>query len=154
MMAYFYYPPAVTASILLYYDSSIGWAPVLSSGGQTPFPDQTPDLDGTTSGGLFTVVFDATSTPGINELSGTVFALAVFPSILPNSLLVSAGEFQFTVANVTPGSTIYVQASSDLSSPNNWISIATNVPATTNMTVSGFSTTNSAFRFFRVLETQ
>jgi hypothetical protein len=36
----------------------------------------TDNLDGTASGGRFTVVFDQTSTPKITELTGTVFAVA------------------------------------------------------------------------------
>jgi hypothetical protein len=51
------------------------WVAVLGSGGAPPLKDTTNSLDGTTSGGRFTVTFDATSTPRITDLSGTVFAL-------------------------------------------------------------------------------
>jgi GH25 family lysozyme M1 (1,4-beta-N-acetylmuramidase) len=114
MTAYFYSPPGVTATALAYYDEiSSGWMPVFSSGGQLPLLDPTPDLDGTSSGGRFTVVFDETSTPEISNLTGTIFALATSDlnlSILSNSVSVSAGQFQFTVTGVVPGVTVYTQA--------------------------------------------
>ncbi len=47
-----------------------------SSGDTSPLTDTTDNLDGTVSGGRFTVTFDDTGTPKITELAGTVFALA------------------------------------------------------------------------------
>ena len=78
--SYFYYPSTLTgnaeANVILLYYTGLGWEPVLSSGGQPPAVDFTDDLDGTVSGGRFAIVFDATSTPPITGLSGTVFCTA------------------------------------------------------------------------------
>lgn len=76
----FYYPAAVTgpdeASLeLLYFDGS-AWTPVLGSSGATPDRNTTDNLDGTLSGGRFLVVFDATSTPKLTDLTGTFFTFA------------------------------------------------------------------------------
>ncbi|MBI4280659.1 SBBP repeat-containing protein, partial [Candidatus Uhrbacteria bacterium] len=68
---------------LLYFTGST-WAPVLSSGGATPVKNTTNNLDGTLSGGRFTVVFDSTSTPTLLQLTGTVFALS--PGVIPTRL--------------------------------------------------------------------
>jgi hypothetical protein len=76
MTTYFYYPAGVGATTLQYDDSVNGWTLVQGSGGEAPILDDTSNLDGTTSGGRYTVVFDATSTPSITNLQGTVFALA------------------------------------------------------------------------------
>ena len=67
---------AANALKLLYFDG-MAWEPVLSSGGVPPAKSQIANLDGTTSGGRFTVTFDSTSTPALSELTGTPIALAV-----------------------------------------------------------------------------
>jgi hypothetical protein len=77
----FYYPSTIagqteTDLILQYFDGT-AWQPVLSSGGATPAKDTADNLDGTVSGGRFTVVFDNTSTPKITELTGTFFGVTV-----------------------------------------------------------------------------
>ncbi len=78
LAASFYYPwnisPSLEASLVLTYFNGVDWAPVLSSGGATPVKDSTDNLDGTISGGRFTVVFDSSSTPSITSLNGTIFA--------------------------------------------------------------------------------
>jgi hypothetical protein len=79
--AYFYYPSTVTGMNadnlqLLYFDGD-AWDPVLTSGGTVPTKSETPNLNGTVSGGQFTVVFDSTSTPSITYLSGTVITPSV-----------------------------------------------------------------------------
>src|SRR5262249_35216941 len=76
----FYYPQTVdeTTIVLKYYDVvTRAYQPVKSSGGTNPLKDTTNNLDGTVSGGRFTVVFDASSTPKVTQLTGTVFAMAV-----------------------------------------------------------------------------
>ena len=75
----FYYTASVTGGAenkvkLRYYDGA-NWITVLSSGGAVPIKSTTDNLDGTVSGGRFTVVLDNTSTPKITELSGTVFGM-------------------------------------------------------------------------------
>jgi hypothetical protein len=78
-VAQFYYPSTLTGAtelvLQLIYFNGTTWAPVLSSGGVAPVKDTTDNLDGTVSGGRFTVTYDNTSTPKITELSGTVFAV-------------------------------------------------------------------------------
>jgi hypothetical protein len=75
----FYYPSTVTgaaeANLALSYFNGSVWTDVLSSGGLPPVENNTDNLDGTISGGRFSVVFDNSSTPKITELSGTVFAV-------------------------------------------------------------------------------
>jgi uncharacterized repeat protein (TIGR03803 family) len=86
--------------------------------------------------------------------SGTIFAITLpsAPAIDANSIAASGGQLQFVVNGLTPGATVYVQASSDLSSTGNWISVATNVTTGTSLTISGLSVTNANPRFFRALE--
>ena len=81
--AFFYYPSDVVGGMenrtrLRYFDG-VNWIPVLSSGGLPPSRDISDNLDGTVSGGRFTVVFDTTSTPTIMELAGTVFGMFESP---------------------------------------------------------------------------
>ncbi len=77
--AVFYYPSTVTGTaenkVKLRYFNGTKWVRVLSSGGFAPVKDTTDNLDGTVSGGRFTVVFDSTSKPMITQLNGTVFGL-------------------------------------------------------------------------------
>jgi hypothetical protein len=79
--AQFYYPSTVTGSaeshLRLFYFTGPSWRPVRSSNNSIPAKNMNNNLDGTVSGGRFTVVFDATSTPKITELTGTVFTSSV-----------------------------------------------------------------------------
>ncbi len=85
---YFYYPAITSVPedqlTLLYFDGTF-WKPVLSSGGVAPAKDTTDNLDGTISGGRFTVIFDNTSTPKITDLTGTVFTVSL-PDTTPPSI--------------------------------------------------------------------
>jgi hypothetical protein len=79
--AAFYYPAALEGEqerslALLYFDGA-DWKPVRSSGGAAPVQDFTDNLDGTWSGGRFAVTLDATSTPAITALTGTVFTFGM-----------------------------------------------------------------------------
>jgi hypothetical protein len=94
--ASFYYPttvtgPAEAALQLSYFTGSI-WTAVLSSGGIPPGKDTTDDLDGTVSGGRFTVTFDGTSTPTVVELTGTVFTSAL-PGTIDVTIDIKPGDF-------------------------------------------------------------
>lgn len=60
--------------IRLMYWSGTAWSAVLSTGGTQTVANLTSNLDGTQSLARFSVIFDATSTPSINALGGTVFA--------------------------------------------------------------------------------
>ena len=77
--AKFYYQSTILASVeatlVLRYWNGTALVPVIGSGGAAPIKDTTNNLDGTVSGGRFSVTFDATSTPSIMDLSGTVFAI-------------------------------------------------------------------------------
>jgi uncharacterized repeat protein (TIGR01451 family) len=77
--AKFYYPSTILASVettlVLRYWNGTALVPVIGSGGAAPIKDTTNNLDGTVSGGRFSVTFDATSVPSIMDLSGTVFAI-------------------------------------------------------------------------------
>jgi uncharacterized repeat protein (TIGR03803 family) len=99
-------------------------------------------------------LYGTTASGGTND-AGTIFAITLpsIPAIDANSMAVSGGQLQFVVGGLTPGATVYVQATSDLSSTPNWFPVATNVTTTTNLTISGLSVTNAHSRFFRVLET-
>ena len=92
MTSHFYYRSSVSNPTLQYYTGA-AWEPVLSSGGQSPVLDQSPNLDGTVSGGRFTVVFDGTSTPALAALSGTVFALVPAPPV-PGAMALGTSENQ------------------------------------------------------------
>jgi FIMAH domain len=86
VVAKIYYPSTITGTTetllqLRYFNSAtLTWNPVLSSGGALPEKVITNDLDGTVSGGRFTVTFDDTSTPLVTELVGTVFTSALSPA--------------------------------------------------------------------------
>lgn len=85
--ARFYYPTSVTgaveAGLQLRYWTGTSWAPVIGSGGAVPSKDTADNLDGTVSGGRFAVTFDNTSTPGIMDLKGTVFAIVESNDVAP-----------------------------------------------------------------------
>lgn len=87
----------------------------------------------------FPSVFIEDFAPDYNVMPPVGFACAA----------VTNGMFVFTVTNVTPRRTNYVQVNTDLRS-SNWLTVATNVPTTNR-----FSFTNAAIgadrqRFFRV----
>jgi uncharacterized repeat protein (TIGR03803 family) len=96
-----------------------------------------------------------TTFEGGSSNAGTVFAITLpsLPVIDPSSMVVSGGQLQFVVTGLSSNATVYVQASSDLSSTNYWAPVTTNVTTATNLTISGLSVTNANHRFFRVLET-
>jgi len=78
----FYYPSTITGSnetqLQFFYFTGFGWALVKGSGGTIPTKDTTDNLDGTTSGGKFTVTLNnTTSTPRVNQLTGTFFTAAL-----------------------------------------------------------------------------
>jgi hypothetical protein len=99
--AYFYYPNTVTDGdhlTLQYYNGSI-WANVKSSGNVDPVNVAQPGLDGTDSGGRFTVVFDDTSIPKLTELTGTVFTMINPDNIPPVIQSVTASPYLLAPAN-------------------------------------------------------
>jgi subtilase family serine protease len=72
--------------------------------------------------------------------------------VLLSTPTLSGDNLQFTVSGLAFGLTNYLQASTNLSSPQNWVTVATNVATNSSMVISGLSRTNSAVRFFRVVE--
>lgn len=121
--SYFYYPSTITdtteSGLILQYFDGAAWQPVLSHGGQNPDKNTTDDLDGSTSGGRFIVVFDSTSTPRITDLTGTFFTIAPpapssptkhKPKIQTQPLdqtTVAGNSVSFTVAVESSGATSY-----------------------------------------------
>jgi len=99
------------------------------------------------------VLYGTTSGGGTNG-AGTIFAITMLsnPAIDANSLEAAEGQLQFVVTGLTPGSVVYVQASSDLSATGNWTPVSTNLVTGTNLTISGISATNGNYQFFRIAE--
>jgi hypothetical protein len=115
----------------LYFDGT-AWQPVLSSGGTVPVKDTTPNLDGTVSGGRFTVVFDNTSTPEITDLSGTVFTSSIvtippaIQSVTPSPAYLTPTNNQMVPVTITVVATdqFYPNPTSQI------ISVTSNEPPT------------------------
>lgn len=103
--------------------------------------------------GIYTLSAVATDSNGLRAINSVTVFVSSTSAVLTASALVG-GQFQFVASGLVPGTTNYIQASSDLSSSNNWISISTNVATTTNLTVSRLVATNLIFQFFRLVETQ
>jgi subtilase family serine protease len=80
-----------------------------------------------------------------------LLAPALTPVVLSETIL-SGGNLQITVSGLAFGTTNYLQASTNLSSPTNWVSIATNVATSSSLVINGLSSTNSAIKFYRVIE--
>jgi len=93
----FYYSSTISgfreSKLALRYWNGARWPSILSSGGKMPVKNRMNNLEGTVSGGRFTVLFDNTSTPKITELSGTVIALSIneAPVAQPDAATVAAG---------------------------------------------------------------
>ncbi len=77
LTAVFYYPATITGlneiALKLFFYNGTNWQAVKGSGGLDPAKNTADNQNGTTSGGTFTLAFDATSTPQITQLTGTVF---------------------------------------------------------------------------------
>lgn len=74
-----YYPNTLTggleAGLRLWYFTGTAWAPVRGSGGALPVFSAVDNQDGTASGGRVMVTLDATSTPAVTDLTGTLLTL-------------------------------------------------------------------------------
>ena len=103
--ASFYYSSAIKdpsdASLRLTYYTGSGWAPVVSDclptcpSGVPPTNNTADNLDGTTSGGKFAVIFGPNSQPSITQLSGTVFNTVRVPGTWhPTASMHTARESQ------------------------------------------------------------
>ena len=109
--SYFYYPPNTPNPVLLYYNTADdAYEQVYNNDGSLPALNTTSNLDDTTSGGRFTVIFGPTSTPPITALQGTVFALVLTagpaiqcPANITNNY--NPAECGQTVAFATPTAT-------------------------------------------------
>lgn len=96
---------------------------------------------------LTTIAYDNVNATATNSI--TIYVQNAAPIQLRN-LRAAAGQFQFDVSGLTIGKTNMLQVSTNLVSPTNWISIATNVAATNSM-----SFTNPAIisrHFFRLVQ--
>jgi hypothetical protein len=109
----FYYPstidPATEVALTLVYFDGSGWVPVRSDGNTAPSKNTTDNLDGTISGGRFTVVFSSTSTPKTTALQGTVFGAA---NISPAITLISTPASPTPIQTAVPISITYSAAGS------------------------------------------
>ncbi len=81
LAAKFYYPSTVVgsteANLFLRYWTGTVWKAVRGSGGTAlPVKNTTDNLDGSVSGGRFTVTLDDTSMPKLVDLTGTVLTVA------------------------------------------------------------------------------
>lgn len=115
--ARFYYPVTVTGaaenSLQLFYWTGSVWAPVRSSGNLLPPKDLTDNLDGTLSGGRFTVTFDGTSAPPVTGLGGTVFVTTLPQDELHlANAIIRAGEVQQfrAITQITAGPSFVIEA--------------------------------------------
>jgi len=61
----------------------------------------------------------------------------------------SNGQFQFTVRGVGSGKTNLIQASTNLA---NWSTLSTNLVSTNSLIITDPAVTNSARRYYRVLQ--
>jgi subtilase family serine protease len=109
-------------------------------------------------GGAYLLEAVATDSNGLQATNSVTLSVNSASMVLTGPALVG-GQFQFIVPGIVAGTTNYIQASSDLSSPSNWSTVATIVATGTNLTVSGLSVTglyatNSVVQFFRLLQTQ
>lgn len=91
--------------------------------------------------GVTPLLNDAANAPDLSDLFSR-FAIAQI-SRLTNAAI------QISTSGVIPGKTNYIQASPNLT---DWISINTNIVATNNFSFVDSSATNSAARFYRVLQ--
>ncbi len=80
LVARFYYPTTITGTqeraLQLRYWTGTRWRVVVGAGGAAALKDAENNLDGSVSGGRFTVTLDDTSIPKLTELSGTVLTSA------------------------------------------------------------------------------
>lgn len=90
-------------------------------------------------------------TPGGTNLIN-LLAPALTPVVLHTPSL-SGGSFQFNASGLAFGRAIYLQASTNPTSPQSWVDIATNWATNSSMVISGLSSTNRPVRFFRIVET-
>ena len=74
------------------------------------------------------------------------------PPVVLNPPTLTGLNFQFSVSGLESGLTNYLQASTNLMSSQNWITIATNLATNSSMVISGLNPTNPPIRFFRVIE--
>jgi subtilase family serine protease len=105
--------------------------------------------------GTYTFTAIATDAAGFQATNSIAIAVKVVGvEIELISPIVIDGQLQFVVSGLDVGATNYLQSISDLSSLNNWVTIATNIVGNTNATVTGLSATNAAFQFFRMVEAE
>ena len=115
----FYYPSttgaATEVALTLVAFNGSTWFAVRSDGNTDPVKNTTNNLDGTISGGRFTVIFSATSTPKITELSGTIFAVGTpleftgFLAPIGGADEATGGSFANPLRTFKAGSTIPVK---------------------------------------------
>ena len=89
---------------------------------------------------------------GWGSPNGTNLINLLAPALTLIAPKLNGGNFQFTVSGLVLGLTNYLQASTNLQSPQSWTTIATNLATNTSMVISGLPRTGSPTRYFRVVE--
>jgi plastocyanin len=88
-------------------------------------------------------------------MTGTIIVTSpsTEPAQLTNPMRLPDGRFQFTIIS-TANRTNIVQASTDLSSSTNWISLSTIIPSTNIFTFTDTNAGGLRLRFYRIVEPQ
>lgn len=107
----YYYRSTITEddekNLVLWYFDGAKWVPASSDNTSYRITkDTTDNLDGTTSGGRFTVEISRTSKPAVTALAGTVFAVAI-----NRAPVASAGPDQAVEAVSAGGATVALSGS-------------------------------------------
>lgn len=97
---------------------------------------------------LRAVAVDYSDAAATNSITITVQA-AISPITLGEPVF-SGGNFQFSATGVTPGSSIVLQSSTDLTFPGNWAALRTNVAG--GSFISFTNPTTAGASFFRVVQ--
>ncbi len=75
----------------------------------------------------------------------------IMPAVLTNATHLANGQFRFTIIT-TANRTNIIQASTDLGSPANWVSINTNIPTTNRFDFTDINAGSLRLRFYRIVE--
>ncbi len=101
--------------------------------------------------GNYAFTTQATDNRGAITTSPTINAVVTTITLL-SATVPASGQFQFTLSGLVVGKTNVIQASTNLGSPTNWISLKTNVAVATSTNFLDTAATNLNLRFYRVIE--
>ena len=80
-----------------------------------------------------------------------VAAAPLTPAVLTNAMRLANGQFQFTIIS-TANRANTIQASTNVSTSTNWISLSTITPGNSTFTFTDTNAAGMALRFYRVVE--